>query len=109
MTVRLSMLVAAGLAMLPFAAAAQQGGDDPRRYIDAQNLPGVRTNPRTQAQERCIRKLEPTLSATGERLEEFIVCDHNGVSFRSTAGGIPATPWGPPVGGLSGFGGADTR
>ena len=98
--------------MAPLPAAAQQAGDHPGRYVDAYNLPGVRSHPPTREMQRCVRKYERVYDGdiAVERMAEFTVCDDNGITFRAEGMGmLPATPYGPPVGGYSGLGGADTR
>ena len=104
--------------MLPVAAAlllaqpvlAQTQGDSPDRYVDSYGLPGVRKNPRPARAERCMQKWERLYGRDGvERWEEVMVCDDNGITIRSMGAGDAMSPYGAPVGGYRGLGGAGTR
>lgn len=99
--------------MLPAPAplAAQTFDNPPGYYLDQNNLPGVRSNPRPRGMERCVVQYERFYEGryAVERMREVLICEDNGVTVRSLGPGAGNSPYGPPVGGYRGFGGADTR
>jgi hypothetical protein len=89
---------------------AQAGGDSPDRYVDSYGLPGVRRNPRPPRVDRCMQKWERLGGRDGvDRWEEVMVCEDNGITIRSMGPGDSMSPYGAPVGGYRGLGGAGTR